>query len=239
MQRQCLRNISDRYGCKMVVSQIVNLRLAETLAILSKETEYAQEIKSSFMTMARSKELDIPWAEDFSPDTLDFGSLLERLRTRRIDALFINAQSEASFHAILKRVREIKLDVSLYGAYWPGSPALLGKAKQDLEGVVYFDTPSLRDILRPEGQGIYQEFNSRYGKPRSIEAAFATTFEAFRALTAAIESGRDIRDFLYHEKFMGIFGPYHFDANGEIVGISFVLKEIRNGEVRTISSPVV
>ena len=204
--------------------------------ILSEETDYAQDLKRLLLEAVRDNAPLKTSVEDFVPDTVDFTPLLERLRGHSVDGLLINTQTEASFHAILRRVREAKWNLPLYGVFWPGSPSLLSKAREELEGVVYIDTPDLDDILSDEALPIYEEYKAQYGKPRSIEATFATTFEAFRALSTAIESGQDVRKYLNENRFSGLFGPYRFDANGEIVGITLVLKVIREGTPLAVNS---
>ena len=120
--------------------------------------------------------------------------------------------------------------VPVYGAYWPGTNSLLKDNAKLLEGVRFVDLPSAHASLSPEGLTLYEEFVAKYGKMNSVELVFASTFEGYRALTMAIESGEDPRAFLYKTHYKGLIGEWYFDADGEIQGISFVMKEIRNGK---------
>jgi branched-chain amino acid transport system substrate-binding protein len=217
-----------RTGTELLARYIDNKH--SMFGVLSEETDYAQDLKQLFLnTVKHNASLRVS-SEDFAGDIVDFKPLLERLKGQGTDGLLINTQSEAVFDVILKQIREGQWKVPLYGVFWPGSPSLLSKAREGLEGVVYIDTPCLDDILSHEGRKIYEEYKSIYGPPRSIEAIFATTFEAFRALSAAIESGQDTRKYLYTNQFPGLFGVYRFDTDGEIVGIAYVLKVIREGK---------
>ena len=40
-----------------------------------------------------------------------------------------------------------------------------------------------------------------------------------------------MKDYLFQTKFQGIFGDYSFDRNGDIRGLSFVVKTIVDGKV--------
>lgn len=217
---------SDQKLSELIINHI-STRHAK-LGILSEETEYAQTIEAHLLRRGNAKSLEII-REDYYPETSDFKPLILKLKRSGIDSLYINSQNESSFANILKQIRGLQWFVPVFGAYWPGSPSLLEIAKTEAEGVVYADTPSLDDILNVRGRSLFREYKAKFGTMRSTESVFATTFEGFRALHLALHSGTDPRQFLYTSEFNGIFGPYRFDENGEIDGLDFSLKVIKNG----------
>jgi branched-chain amino acid transport system substrate-binding protein len=221
-----------------------DLRAAETLfahavskhkrfGIISEETDYAQDIKNAFIGANKENRMRIA-VQDFISGTSDFRTMLIKLKLAGVEGLFINTQTEPGFANILRQLKELRWEVPIYGAYWPGTAAFLKLAGKDAEGIEFITTPTLSDILGEEGLRLYARYRAKYGEIRSIESIMATAFEGFRALHLALESGRDVREYLASAKFSGIFGPYHFDREGQIVGLSFIMKRIINGKVASL-----
>lgn len=199
----------------------------KNIGMLAEQTDYAQHIGDVFEDSVKltSNILRV----DFLPNTLDIKPLILEFKRKNIDAIFINAQAEKTFALILKQIKSMDIKVQILGAYWPGSPALLDIARDELEGTVFIDTPLLDNILTPEGRDVFNKYKSSGGIIRSVEAMFATSVESFRALDAAIQSHEDPKEYLYTHKFHGIFGDYSFDKNGDILGMNLVLKKILHG----------
>lgn len=119
--------------------------------------------------------------------------------------------------------------------YLPGSEGFLTRAGQLAEGLVFVDFPGAEDVLNEEGRKLYAEFTGRFGSLKSWSFAFPSTFEAFRAIHQAIQSGEPVKEYLHKAQFQGIFGPFSFDQNGDVRGISPVLRVIRNSKAASIS----
>ena len=204
------------------------------VVILSEESDYAQDLEQAFVAAADSDSKMKIVRETFLPATSDFKTQLTRIRNTNPDSLFLNTQTERSFVVLLRQINEMSWSVPIYGAYWPGSPALLSEAGELANGIEFVDTPSLSGMLSPQGAKVFEEFLVKYPRPRSIESIFASSFEAFRAIDQAHRSKRDVRDYLLSTKFDGIFGPFEFDSKGEILGISFALKRIVDGKAITL-----
>jgi len=202
------------------------------IAVLSELGDYAQDLKNSLVAWNKDARLEI-MTEDYMPQTTDFRTLLLKLKSQNPQAIFINSQTEAGFAVILKQLKALQPGLPVLGAYWPGSASLQQTAGNDLEGVAYVETPSLAEILTPEGNTLYQEYLKKFGPIRSTEALFATSFEGLRALDQGLRSGQELRKYFYNTAFNGIFGPFSFDNRGEIKGITLVLKKIINGKAAT------
>jgi len=198
------------------------------LGIISEQTEYAQDFKNSFISNNKQEKIKIDQL-DYLPSSTDFRTIVLKIKSQNPEALFINPQAESTFAVILKQVRTIGWNPTIIGAWWPGSPALQQIAKTDLDNTIYVDTPILDALLNSAGKALYQEYKSKGGETRSTEALFASTFEGFRALHLAIQSGEDPRTYLYQNKFQGVFGDYTFDQDGEINGFRLQIKKIENG----------
>ncbi|MCC6954048.1 MAG: hypothetical protein IT290_08010 [Deltaproteobacteria bacterium] len=117
----------------------------------------------------------------------------------------------------------------LYGAFFPGSPEALSKAGGLLEGTYFADLRSMDSALLESAKGDYEEFNRRYGGTKSLPVMYAVAMEQMRALDLASRSD-DPRKALHAADFHGVTGPWRFDANGDIVGPTHVMKVIRGGK---------
>ncbi len=222
---------SDEVGVQVLMSRLQKEH--RTFGVLSAQTDFCQGILEGLQKLPRSNDLVI-YAEDALPSDPDFKPALLRLRSKKIDGLFLNAQDEGGAYRMLKQAREIGLNVPFYTFYLGASAAFFSLAGGDAEGVVTVDTPSLEEISTPDGKRLFEEFIERYGPMKSWNYSFATTFEGFRALSQALLYTGDPIEYLRKTEFNGIFGPYSFDEHGDIRGISQVLKINQGGRAVTV-----
>ena len=201
----------------------------QKLAILSEDNDYSTSILNHFLENAEGSQLKLH-VETFTDKEKDFRSILSKLRGKKIDALFINSNLEPTFLNILKQANQLDLEYPIYGAYLPGASSFLSSAGNLSEGIIFVDFPEISEILTQEGKRLFEEFVDEYGPLNSSDFAFAATYEAFRAAYLGIKSSKDSRKFLLTQKFSGIFGDYHFDSNGDIVGLENALKIIKEGK---------
>ena len=225
---------SDAHSAELLFEYVSQTHTV--FGVLSEETEYAQGLLSGFLSGIDDKKLEV-LSENFLSGDSDYRTLLGKMRTKKIQGLFVNSQSERTFLAVLKQLRELRIEVPVYGVYWPGSSSFMKEAKELAEGIIYVDAPTVEEALSPAGMKVYEEYVEKFGPPLFSGTLFATTFEAFRALHLAIESGQEPKDFLYKAKFEGLFGEYRFDRNGDIIGMPLLLKQIRNGKPHRLSVP--
>ena len=94
------------------------------------------------------------------------------------------------------------------------------------------DAPAIEDAVTDHGKKAYVEFIAKYGSPRSTPLIFATTYEAFRVLDLAIQSGKDVRTYLSEGSFDGILGKWSFDQHGDPVYQQnlLIMKQIQDGK---------
>ena len=204
-------------------------RKHQAIGILSEQSEMAQQISAAFISSCRSQSREVI-SEDFAPSSRDFRAQLLKLRSRKIDALFINSQSEATFSAALKQLKELKLHFTLYGAFFPGTEEFIRQAGPLAEGIIFVDLPDLSTSLNLDGAALYEQYKERFGPMKSLQFMFATTLESLRALHLALEHGGDPAGFLVENEYQGIFGPYSFGKDGELQGVRHVMRQIRGGK---------
>jgi branched-chain amino acid transport system substrate-binding protein len=231
------RSIPDDKEASAVLFRHTSQKNVKKLGILSLQNDYCFGFRDNLKQLAAGSGVQIV-TEDYTPDTVDFRSLLGRLRQQKTDAIFINSGFEGDFAQIVEQIAELRWEVSKYGAYYPGTPSVLKRSGAALENTIYVDLPSLDEVATDEGKKLYEEYLTRFGPIRSMPILFATTFEGFRALHDAIMSNEDIKKYLSTRTFTGIFGPYSFNDKGNIIGLTHVLRSIQDGKpVPIMSNP--
>ncbi len=199
-----------------------------SLGTITEDRAYAQEVLSAFTTASSGSPLKVV-SEVFSSGETDFRSLLLRLRARRVEALFLNANSEGTSVKLLQQMKQLNWSVPVYGIYFPGNPAFLELAKELSEGIVFVDAPSAARTFDESGKQLYTEFVAKFGPMQSSTFVFPSAYETLRLMAGFAPGSNTERDQLLYGKFTGLFGAYSFDSNGDVVGIKHEMKVIRNG----------
>ena len=225
--------LSDAFATRKLAEHISKGH--KKVGVLTEQNDYSVSFLKDFEKEARIWGLET-LNEDFQSSDTDFKTQILRLKSKDIDALFINSNTERLYSIVLKQVRSLKIELPIFGAYLPGTSAFISLAGADANGIQFVDFPLAEQLISAEGRKLYEEYIERFGKPKSWDYAFPAVFEAFRALHTALQSGGSPKDFLYRTKFQGIFGPYSFDSNGDLVGLSHAMKVILDGKSTTLET---
>jgi ABC-type branched-subunit amino acid transport system substrate-binding protein len=201
------------------------------VGVLTEEADYAQDLTKAFLKNNSDYSLEIH-SESYLTESTDLRSVLAKLKEQKIEALFLNSNSERTFAAVLGQIKQLNCDWQIYASYFPASPTLRGLlTNNEADGIIYTDFPTFDDVLTSDGKKLVQKFESQYGKVNSWEITLITTIEALRALDQAISAESDVKEYLHSHEFTGIFGRYSFDKNGDIIGLRHALKQIKGSEV--------
>lgn len=201
------------------------------LGILTEQTEYAQGILDGVKKNKRALEI---FSEEYVPGTTDFRSLLLRLKQQNIDAILLNPQGDSTLIPMLTQLKQMAFSVPKYAMYYGSSETVRNLTGDLTNDLLFADAPESDAIATSMGKDLIAKFKSRYEinfSPMVIMSAI----EGFRALDAAISSGKDVREFLYSTQFHGTFGDWSFDSNGDIRGIPFVMKRIVDKKIVLVS----
>ncbi len=218
-----------------LLAEFLNQR-QKRLGVLTEDNTYSRGFIEEFQKSA-SGLLDVVNI-DYSPSDTDFKSLLMQLKTRKIDSLFINSNSERLFSIIFKQAQDLRFALPIYGAFLPGTVHFRKLVPPSPLSIVFVDYPAIEDLLNEEGRRLFQEYISRYGHPRSADYAFPAVFESLRVIDAALTSKERLSSYIYSHSFSGIFGSYSFDENGDMKsGWRHSLKELRHGKIKRLELP--
>lgn len=222
---------SDIIGAKLLYQYMGKRH--KRVGILTEQNEYPVMMDRSLKTENAKTNKPIEMiSEEFRHGQPDLRTLLIRLISKKVDAIFVNANTETSFITLVKQLRELKYGGELYAAYLPGSAVVMKELGTDLNGFIYANLPLADNLVTAEGRELLKEFRTRFGEPQSGFSVVPTSFEAFRVFDLAIQSGKAPLEFLSETKFSGGFLPdFYFDEHGAVQGIKFEMQKIVDGKI--------
>jgi branched-chain amino acid transport system substrate-binding protein len=168
--------------------------------------------------------------EVVEPGTKDFRTLMTRLQKEDFDMFFPNGQTPAAIAAMMQQLREQGMKQPAISHDVADSLDLISIAGDAVNGMRVISVANAG-----EGQSFEKIFTEKYGTPSQALGYAAQAYDAMGVLGDALASagadGKAIRDYLYGMKsYKGVIGNFHFDKNGDVVGVPYVLKVVKGGK---------
>jgi branched-chain amino acid transport system substrate-binding protein len=209
------------------------------VGIITEETAYCQGLTDATVKAAEALKLEV-LNENYLTGTEDFRTLLLKLKSKGVEAIFLNPQAEPSMVNQYKQFLALEWKIPIYGTFQPGSPVFLDAFGKAADGIIYADLQFNSEMLNEVGRKLYSEFEEEYGKAKSAEHYSALSLVSFSAMNEAIKSGSDVKEFLYQHKFTDLVDGYSFDQNGDVVSqkVTYTLKTIFNGKPAKLNNPL-
>ena len=202
------------------------------VAILSENTDYAQALRASLKQ-------DLPadavvFDEVVEPGTKDFRSLFTRLNDVDFDVLVSNPNGDAVNAVVVQQYREQEFTQPIVGTDTMDSLSIAQIAGDAAEGVMMVNVPTAG-----EGTSFETDFKAKYGEPKASIAWAAYAYDAANLLAEAMKAvgtdGTAVKDYLKSmQPYAGVIGTFHFDDNGDPIGVSYVLKKFEGGKIVTV-----
>ncbi len=204
------------------------------VAVISEQSGFATDINDFFVKEFKSLGGTVVAAESYVPETRDFRSLVAKVKDAKPDAVFVNPQTEIAGGAIIKQIRELGITAPLYGMDTISGEKTREIAGDAIEGLTILAVPGL-DAKNQKAQAFLAAYWAQFGEP-SFDLYLGASYDSIYILAQAIrEVGYDatkMKDYLYGlAEYDGVIGKYHFDDNGDLVGINFTVKKISNGKL--------
>lgn len=227
---------SDTEGGKISAEMIVN-RGYKKIGVLTENTDYALAVGEVFKTRAQELGAKIVADERFSQDEKDYRAQILKIKAAEPDAIFVNPQTGLTAGLAIKQIRELGLKTPLFSTFALNSPDALNGAGSAAEGVVFSDAPGI-DETNLKATQLLKEYTSQYGKP-AHDLLMTLRYDSVQILANALkqcdENTDCIKDYLYSIKdYPGASGTYGFDSHGDVDGLHFVVKQVKNGKIETL-----
>ena len=196
------------------------------VAVISENTDFAIAFRNALKMDAGEDAMTFD--EVVEPNTKDFRSLFTRLKEVPFDIFFPNGQSDTTVAVMMQQFREAGFTQPAISHDVADSATLGEIAPEAVEGMQVISVTSLGE------SPFAATFRAAYGEPEATMTFAAHAYDAANVLFAMLKQGAEdgpaIRDALLGlESFPGVAGTFHFDANGDVVGIPYALKEFHDG----------
>lgn len=196
------------------------------VAIIAENTDFCAGFRDSLKKDFGAFVFD----ESVEPGTKDYRSLMTRLKKLDFDVFVADGQSPATIALMVAQMREQGLK-QLAITHDAGQTAETITVGGDaVEGFQAINVPAIGDET-----DFGKKVLAKYGPPRGAIAFVGHAYDAAGVLAAAIGNagtdGAAIRDYLYAlPLYDGVVGKFHFDKNGDVVGINYKLIEVQKGK---------
>ncbi len=209
----------DRQECYLLARQVFQERGLRRVAILRGNERYGRAGVAEFLDSARR--LGFPVVADLRYPAGGTGieGAVAKIREARADALVTWGQA-GDMGRLVKRLRELGVDLPVFGPDRMLLPEFLREAGRAAEGVVAA-VPFDPDREDPPWRGFQARFRKRFGRDPDHFAAYS--YDGARILLEAIEGAglnrARIRDALLAlDRWEGVTGTMRFDPTGNQLG---------------------
>jgi branched-chain amino acid transport system substrate-binding protein len=203
------------------------------VAIISENTDFCQGVREA-VTGNLPSGVTAVFDEVVDAGTKDYRTLMTRLKAMNFDVFIPNAQSDAVVAEMAKQMRELGMTQQMIGADGADSVNLGKIAPEAVEGMKVLSLPALDESV-PAAKEFGTIFRQRYDEPKQSLYWSALAYDAANVVLKGLDAGEPagLKDYLYNMKdYNGLSGVFHFDKNGDVVGLPFGLKEFKNGDLQ-------
>ena len=204
------------------------------MAMISEETSFATANKDYFTKIFQSLGGKIVSSETYSSNTKDFRGILAKIKAAKPSAIFVNPQTEITGGLIIKQARELGIMAQFFGLDILSGPTVRKISGSASEGLTLITVPDL-DPHNKQAESFLAKYKTEFGEP-PFALYLAAAYDSVNIIAQAIkkvgENPTKLKDYLYHmPDYHGAVGVYHFDRNGDIVGINFIVKKVKSGNL--------
>ncbi|MFH0739870.1 MAG: ABC transporter substrate-binding protein, partial [bacterium] len=200
------------------------------MAVLAVADDYGQGIGDVFAKKFRELGGQVVITETLMPEGVsDFRTQLTKISITKPQAVLLALYDRQSL-LVLKQMKELDLSWPLLSTETIKNPDTIKGNEVLFEGILFASYVEPKTI---EYEGFLADYKAKYG----VEAGpYAPGFfdNAQLILTALIESKGDVekaKAWLYAVKdWHGATGTINFDANGDVIGKSYTIYTVKNGQ---------
>lgn len=204
----------------------------KNIAMITENTAFPQTLRESVITHA-PEGLEIVFDEVAPADTKNFRALFQKLQKIDFDVFIANGQTDTTIAEMAKQLRALGMKQQIIGADAADSETLGEFASDAVEGMKVLSLPGLDESI-PAAKDFADSFRRRFETPRQSLYLAALGFDTALVTFDALRGGppTEANDRLHALKpRTGLTGTFHFDENGNAIGLAFGLKTFGSGEL--------
>ncbi len=204
------------------------------VALLSEETEYTQDITTSFRKHFLANGGEIVFDQNFAPGTNDFKSLITALRSKSAQAIFLPTQTGTALGLFLKQLNNQTMisDYQIHTTFVAAPNPDAHKIAGDLIKGVYYMAPDYQKE-NPRLVKLFKLYQDKYKSLPGLEFHAAGIIDMLDLIQIFLDKNPEFNaqafnKFLIEEvnDYQGVLGKINFDSEGN-TNIGFKLEQIR------------
>lgn len=209
--------VSDAYEGKSMADYITNNFKDKRVGVVYINNDYGVGLKKNFIESATAEKLNIVLENGYNPTQKDFRSIINKLKSEKVELLYIVAQKEQI--VFFSQCKEQNYKPQFTGSTMIEDNDLLSKLGNFLNGTFY----TYRSYNATDTGATTKYFVDTYKKKFNKVPDFyaASVYDATKlALQTAFDcstNNTDPKTYLYSVKnFNGVTGLITFDKNGDV-----------------------
>lgn len=177
---------------------------------------------------------------DYLPDAADYRDILIKSKASKPEAYYLNCATPSTCARLYSQVGQLGIRARLFSYFYPEFADVAAAVGQSSEEMIYLAPPDI--TLAPESyRRIMDKYIRQFGLPE-LQYFTRTTHVALDIIAAVIqETGDDpdkARDFIYSFRGDSAIGRVYFDKAGDIRGVSWTLKSLKDGKKSVLAAGV-
>lgn len=216
------RVIPNDAGQGVFGAQLVAQKGYKRLAILNSNEDYGNGFEKILDEEFPKTGGTIVASETFDKGATDVRAQITKVKAAKPDAIFLISNSPDSSAAVLKQLKEQKVDAVVFASEGLKNPDIVTGAKGAAEGVLITSVSAGTDNFVAAHKVAY---NAEPG-PFAAQGYDAMAVIA-RAVKAGATTSDAIREKIMADEFEGVSGKIKFDAKGDVGGnyVVFVVRD--------------
>jgi branched-chain amino acid transport system substrate-binding protein len=227
---------NDDLQAAAVADYLVKKLKATKIAVIDDATQYGHGLGEAAKAQVKKDGGQVVAEEAIDPNADDYSSTISKLMTNGADAVFLGASvnTETVFN---RQLREAGFKGAFFAPDGSLSPDYVKLAGPGSEGTYFTCQCAPVPAYGGPASGPLADFVAAYQKQfnASPQAYSAEGYDSANMIIAAIRAGvRDpaaLVDYLRSHPYIGTTRTYQFQANGEPVGATINIYQIKGGKI--------
>ncbi len=222
--------VSDAFEGGRMAEYIQENFIQKKLGVVYINNDYGVGLKKNFIEKCSELGVTIQYETGYDANTKDFRTIINNLKSRNIDLIYIVAQKEQV--EFFSQCKQLNYKPQITASTMLEDEDVINKLGTFMDGALY--TYRSYDPTRQDSVVVrfVRDYQRKYGTTPEYYAA--STFDATKVcLYAQYEykkTNLGLKDYLYTIKeLQGVMGTIEFDKNGDVTQ-GFSIKTIRNGK---------
>lgn len=196
------------------------------IAVLTEENAFTFGVRDLLLKHLGAK---VVYAENFTPDSSDFSTLLAKADARGARGVYLNVMSERTLANLVNDIKRRRLSQTLFSYNFPEVASFRTATEKNSDNLYFIGAPDINNSSS-EFQSVQKEFNSQHPGGPTYEFVLRTTSDAVKSIVDAISvvspDPTKVKDYLYSYSTLGALGKVEYDSNGDIKDLNYVLKRV-------------